>query len=251
MKSKRLLERLDADFTRMSDVVQAADLQARVPSCPEWTVGDLVRHVGAVYLHKVECMRLGTHPQPWPPVGLNEEEPRALLSRAYAALTAEFAARAPESAAFSWYGPDQTVGFWIRRMAQETVIHRVDAELGAGAPLAEIPDDLAHDGIDEFLVAFVEYGTQTWPDEFGELLGQADGSGVRVETPESSWFIRLTPEGVQVRTADVDGADAVVRGAPAALLLWLWNRAGDETVSITGDADLVAHLRRVLAASSG
>jgi hypothetical protein len=26
----------------------------------------------------------------------------------------------------SWYTPDQTVGFWIRRMAQETVIHRID-----------------------------------------------------------------------------------------------------------------------------
>ena len=45
-------------------------------------------------------------------------------------------------------------------MAQETVIHRVDAELGAGAELAPIPVDLAHDGIDEFLVAFVEYGAQ-------------------------------------------------------------------------------------------
>jgi hypothetical protein len=40
-------------------------------------------------------------------------------------------------------------------MAQETVIHRVDAELAAGAPVAVIPGDLAADGIDELLAAFV------------------------------------------------------------------------------------------------
>jgi hypothetical protein len=36
-------------------------------------------------------------------------------------------------------------------MAQETVIHRADAELAAGAPVAVIPGDLAADGIDELL----------------------------------------------------------------------------------------------------
>ena len=54
-----------------------------------------------------------------------------------------------------------------------------------------------------------------------------------------------------MRTSDVDGADAVVRGEPADLLLWLWNRADDEVVTVTGDTDLVAPLRKVLAASAG
>jgi hypothetical protein len=36
------------------------------------------------------------------------------------------AGRKPEDPAGSWYTPDQTVGFWIRRMAHETVIHRID-----------------------------------------------------------------------------------------------------------------------------
>ena len=67
MESKRLLECLDADFHRLREVVAGADLTAMVPSCPEWTVTDLARHVGAVYLHKVETMRLGTHPAEWPP----------------------------------------------------------------------------------------------------------------------------------------------------------------------------------------
>jgi uncharacterized protein (TIGR03083 family) len=252
MESKRLLECLDADFTRLREVVAAADLTAIVPSCPDWTVADLARHVGVVYLHKVECMRLGTHPEQWPPAGVNEEEPLALLDRSYAQLSAEFAARAPESPAFTWYAPNQTVGYWIRRMTQETAIHRVDAELGAGVAVAPIPADLAADGIDEFLVAFVEYGSRTWPDEFAEVLSTADGRAVRVETPEVTWLVRPTREdAVEVSPGGEGSGDAGVRGEPADVLLWLWNRADDDVVTITGDTALVAYLRKVLAASAG
>ena len=61
-------------------------------------------------------------------------------------LRAEFRAREPGAPAPTWFGPDQTVGFWIRRMAQETVIHRIDAELAAGLPVTPVPGDLAADG---------------------------------------------------------------------------------------------------------
>ena len=69
-------------------------------------------------------------------------------------------------------------------MAQETVIHRVDAELGARAQVTGIPSDLAADGIDELLVAFVQYGTTNWPEEFAELLKPAGDRLVSVVTPE-------------------------------------------------------------------
>jgi uncharacterized protein (TIGR03083 family) len=250
MESARLLESLATDFARLREVASTADLNAPVPSCPGWTIADLVRHVGEVYLHKVECMRLGSHPEPWPPAGIKAEEPLALLDRSYAALTAEFASRDPGDASFTWYGPDQTVGFWIRRMAQETVIHRVDAEIAAGLTPAEIADDIALDGIDEFLVAFVEYGSKTWPDEYGEVLAATDGRSVGLETAGASWLVRPTPEAVEVRASDLDGASAVVSGKPPALLLWAWNRADDEAIGTSGDADLVTELRRIFAAGA-
>ena len=93
-------------------------------------MADLLRHVGEVYLDKVECMRLGRDPESWPPPGLQDEPPLQLLDRSYADLTGEFAARRPQDHAFTWYGPDQSVAFWIRRMAQETVIHRVRRRAG-------------------------------------------------------------------------------------------------------------------------
>jgi uncharacterized protein (TIGR03083 family) len=250
MESARLLEALATDFARLREVATTADLNAPVPSCPGWTIADLVRHVGEVYLHKVECMRLGSHPEPWPPAGIKAEETLALLDRAYAALTAEFASRDPGDAAFTWYGPDQTVGFWIRRMAQETVVHRVDAEIAAGVEVTEIPDDLALDGIDEFLVAFVEYGSTTWPDEYGEVLATTDGRGIRLETSGAAWLVRPTPEAIEVRASDLDGASAVVSGKPPALLLWAWNRTGAGAITTSGDAALVTELRRVFAAGA-
>jgi uncharacterized protein (TIGR03083 family) len=250
MESARLQECLANDFARLRSIAASVDPDSPVPSCPDWTLSDLVVHVGTVYLHKVECMRLGSHPEPWPPAGIADEEPLALLDRSYTALTAEFASRAPDSTAFTWYAPDQTVGFWIRRMAQETVIHRLDSELAAGAEHAPIPDDLALDGIDEFLIAFVEFGSRTWPDEYGEVLATADGRSVRLETTGAGWLVRPTPEGVEVRVSDLDGAEAVVTGKPAELLRWVWNRTDDSALSISGDAGLVADLRRVFAAGA-
>ena len=135
MERDAFLAYLDADFRRLRAV--AADPAAPVPSCPEWTVDDLRRHVAMVYLHKVECMRRGGDPDTWPP-DLDGEETAALLDRSYADAGRRVRRAVRQRPARArWYGPDQTVGFWVRRMAQETVIHRVDAELAAGEPIAD------------------------------------------------------------------------------------------------------------------
>lgn len=210
---------------------------------------DLLRHVGAVYLDKVECMRLGRDPGSWPPPGVDEEPPLELLDRSYAALTGEFAARRPQDRSFTWYEPDQSVAFWIRRMAQETVIHRVDAELAASVPVAGIPGDLAADGIDELLVAFVEYGTTNWPEEFAEMLKPAGDRLVSVVTPQRSWVLRLTSADVRVDETAAGNPAAAVEGPAADVLLWLWGRGGEATAT-TGDEDAIALLRKVLVAST-
>ena len=211
---------------------------------------DLLRHVGAVYLHKVECMRLGRDPGSWPPPVLEQEPPLELLDRSYAALTGEFATRRPEDRSFTWYGPDQSVRFWIRRMAQETVIHRVDAELAAGGPVTGIPGDLAADGVDELLVAFVEYGTTGWPEEFAEMLEPAGDRLVGVVTPERSWMLHLTGKDVRVEASSAAGSPAAVIEGPAAdVLLRLWGRGG-QSAAASGDEGTIELLGKVLAAST-
>lgn len=240
---------LDADFHTLRRVAVDADPSAPVPGCPGWTLDDLVRHVARVYLHKVENIRQHRDPEPWPPPGVETEPLLGLLDRAHAALIAEFDQRPPEEQVYGWYGPDQTVGFWIRRMAQETVIHRVDAEQAAGQAVAPVPDDLAEDGIDEILVAFVAFGIQGWPDMFADLLPPDHPLVVMIRTPGRAWTARLAVTGPTVADGVAAGpADVTVEGPPDQVLLWLWNRGGEAMV--TGTAADQERLHSVLVRST-
>lgn len=249
MEPTRYLQCLAADFARLREVVPI-DLAAPVPSCPGWTVADLTRHVGAVYLHKTLAMREGAEPQPWPPQELSQEEPLALLDRTYAGLIAEFAARQPRDPAGSWYTPDQTVGFWMRRMAHETLVHRIDAELGTRQPVAEVPVDLARDGIDELLNVFVAFGVAAWGEYFTDILAGSPGWTYLVQTDRVAWRVNSGPGRFLVDDgAGGEAADVTVSGPPAALLRWLWNRdtAGEPgAVTVTGDPEAVDELRRCI-----
>jgi uncharacterized protein (TIGR03083 family) len=257
MENSRFLECLAADYGRIRAVVPG-NLDRLVPSCPEWTVADLVQHVGTVYLHKVATMRDGAMPADWPPAGLNDEEPVALLDRAYAELMGEFARRQPEDSAPTWYDPDQTVGFWIRRMAQETVIHRIDAELGADVPVAPVPDDLAIDGIDELLKVFVAYDAKKWPEDYAEALNNSPGRSYNINTAGVEWLVGTSPGtfsaggGPGMTVAAFTNTDVTISGTPTALLRWAWHRAtpGEPpAVTINGNADLTELRRCVVIAT--
>jgi uncharacterized protein (TIGR03083 family) len=196
-----------------------------------------------VYLHKARTMEGGMVPSEWPPKDLQVGAPLEFLDDAYRQMVAQFDARRPSDHANTWFEPDQTVGFWIRRMAQETVIHRVDAELAAGLPLAPIPDDLAIDGIDEVLKLFLAYQSEQYPEEFD--LDSAGGLAVLVNANGRGWVVRATPKGVTVADGGGD-AQAVVSGSPVAVLLRLWRRADDDSVSASGETRAVARLREQL-----
>lgn len=243
MDEQRFLACLDADFTRLRAVVDGA-VDAPVPSCPGWTGADLARHVAEVYLHKTETMRQGTWPAPWPP---ELPDPLSALDDAYRQLTGEFAARAVTDKALTWYAHDQTVGFWLRRMAQETVIHRLDAELAAGVEHDPIPADLAVDGIDELLTCFLAYASEEDPDEVREYLADCDGRTVQIATDAAGWQVQLGPETITVERGESD-AEAAVLGEPGAVLRWLWRRADDDVVRLDGNRWAVGKLRAVLGA---
>jgi uncharacterized protein (TIGR03083 family) len=261
MDNSRFLACLEADYRRMREVA-GGHLGARVPTCPDWTVADLMRHVGQVYLHKVECMRTGGEVETdWPPAGLQDEEPVALLDRSYAALVRELTTRDPSDPGGTWYEPDPTVGFWVRRMAQESVIHRIDAELGAGATIAPVPDDLATDGVDELLKVFVAYSFSKWPEDFTEALRDSPGhafliraeAATATESPSGSWLVKTGPDHLVVeggpgsKVVDSRTPDVTVSGPPADVLRWAWNREtpGEASpVRVEGNADALTELRR-------
>ncbi len=253
MEHTRYLDLLAIDFARLRAVVDAdlaaTGLASAVPSCPGWTVADLSRHVGGVYLHKALCIRTGAEPDPWPPADLVDEEPLALLDRGYSELLDEFGAHQPHDRAGSWYTPDQTVGFWSRRMAQETLIHRIDAELATGQPVAPVPADLATDGIDELLKVFVAYSVSDWGEYFTDALANSPGRTYAVRADGAAWRVRTGPGLFAVEDGDDEGADVIVSGPPTAVLRWAWNREAPgepSAVTVRGAAEAVEELRRCI-----
>jgi uncharacterized protein (TIGR03083 family) len=243
MTPERYLTCLEADAARIAEVARSG-LSAPVPSCPEWTVRDLVDHVAHVFLHKVEAIRNGAPPDPWPPPELAGRDPMELYDAAAAALLSELRKRGPSEPAWSWWPADQTTGFWFRRMAHEAAVHRVDAELAHDA-VTPVDAELALDGIDEVLRRFL--GEPWWTDNTELPLRTT----VRVTSAERSWTVTFA--GGQVTVED-DGSGPVaaeVSGDAEAVLLWLWGRRGDDQVRSTGDPHVLTQFRQRLAEATG
>lgn len=244
MRPARYLELIEQDGRRLEAAARAGDLDAPIPSCPGWTVRDCVVHTGEVYQHKVATLRLGR-----PPGDGDEQSPQpgpdllAWFDAALSTLLDELRTRRPEAPAYTWWSADQTVGFWYRRMAQETAVHRRDVEDGVGAP-TPVDEDLAVDGIDEVLDAFV---TDDWSevtdDEWGDVDPRAGaGATVAVRSGGRVWRSTLAPDAITLARGD-GPADATLSGDPEAVLLWLWGRRPGGAVVIEGDRAAAAAFR--------
>ena len=248
LSDDRYLELLEADVTAL--LAASGDLAAEVPGCPGWTVRDLLAHVIGVYRHKIVAMDTDAEP-PEPGAdgwgALAEgEDPREVLRTEYAALRERLTARDPSTPTWTWWPGEQDLGFWIRRMAQETAVHRWDAESAAHGPdgAAPIPDDLATDGVDELL------GWLTWV--WGDDLAQPDAVGqtVLVSTADHVWTLAFEPTRVVVSAGGTDG-DAFVAGAPSGLLLHVWGRPGGHHVATLGDTTALRLFAERLAMATG
>jgi uncharacterized protein (TIGR03083 family) len=217
-----------------------ADLAAPVPACPGWDVAELLRHVGSAHRNagRIVAERLQHHPDRTELLAPDGVDPVAWLTTNTTALLDALASTDPATPAWS-FGPDRTAAFWARRMAHETVVHRVDAEQAVGRPSA-VAADVADDGIDESLHVFLPMlaRADTGP-AGGELLLHAlDGR---------SWVV-VVGDGTATVEADHRKGDACVQGSAADLYLWLWGRVPDDAVTWYGDrvlADRLARLTRI------
>jgi len=239
----RYLELLDADVAAL--LAAAGDLAAEVPGCPGWSVRDLLCHVIGVYRHKIVAIDTDAQPAQrdfadWGSLA-DTDDPREVLAAEYAALRGRLTARDPLTPTWAWWPPEQTLAFWIRRMAQETAVHRWDAQSAADglAGAAPIDAELAADGVDELL------GWLGW--DWSEVpQAEAAGQAVLVATADHSWTLTLEPTAVAVTGGGTDGA-AFVAGEPCGLLLYVWGRPGDHGVATLGDTTALRLMRERLA----
>lgn len=228
----RYLDEIARSSALLVQRAERAGWEASVPTCPDWSVADLVAHQGMV--HRWARANLLAEDAPFvresevlDTVGLD-----ALASwfrEGVAFLVETLRSVDPEVQAMVFLadaGPPRE--FWARRQTFETTIHAVDAlsaDLGRipTADEAGIDRDLALDGIDELLCGFVPRDRSRLRSDESYTLA------VRPDDSDRGWRLSVSLEPVvteRVRDA-ADSTDATIAGSAAQLLLGLWNR-GDE-----------------------
>ncbi len=193
------LEHLRAEVAAFRECLDG-DLGAPVAACPGWDVASLAVHLGRVHRWAAAALRSDDEPAFAPRPGA---EPLAgWYAEGSAALLGELAAREPAQPCWTLW-PPAVVGFWVRRQALETLVHRWDAQTALGRP-AGIDPDLAADGVAEVVDVLL-------PRQVG--LGRQPALAVALELRdgERSWVVG-------------DGERAVLTAPAADLLLLLWKR---------------------------
>ncbi|MER7461112.1 maleylpyruvate isomerase family mycothiol-dependent enzyme [Micromonospora sp. NPDC126480] len=237
---------LRAEGPAFAAAVAEAPPETPVLSCPGWTVTDLTRHLAGVYrwVHGVASANAITAPtggsRPVEP-GPGESALR-LWQQAYDELMALFDRLDPEAPAWNWAPQPKKAGFWHRRMAHETAVHRWDAQLAiaAGEP---IEAKLAADGVSEVLDSWLPAGRRR--------AGGPWHGVVHLSAPDAAqeWFLRLRGEGVALLDTatifdhDDHHARVQVTGTASDLLLALWGRVSFENLTVAGDRGLLSGLR--------
>jgi uncharacterized protein (TIGR03083 family) len=243
MESAALLAFLAADGKALAD---AADghFDQKVGTCPDWTVRQLVGHVGQVHAWVCAAVaaggqRVSRRDIPEPP----EDDAARLawyrtgLDRLVKALAVD-----PETPAwtFSPNAPDN-VGWWQRRQALEMAIHRWDAQSAAGAtPAAPIDAELAVDGIDELLEEFLPRVLSS------PVEGLKGTFHLHATDTPGEWWLDFAAADLATRREHAK-ADTAVRGPASGLYLWLWNRQTPEEagLDVFGQTETVTAWRSI------
>lgn len=208
------------------------NLDAPVAACGDWTVGDLVAHIGrihnrvAVVLSRRAAEMVPDSELPAPPDASDEGALTGYASAAIDALADALGGIDPAEAVWTWT-ERRDAGFWFRRLWHETAVHRWDAEAAAGRDSA-IDGDQGADGIDElFEVLAPTMLARGRALPAGSLhLHRTDGPG--------EWMLTSEGGAVSVKHAHAKG-DAALRGPGGALYLAMWGRMPVSELELFGD----------------
>jgi uncharacterized protein (TIGR03083 family) len=239
------LAALRADGPALQNAVAGTGPEVPVPSCPEWTTGDLTAHlIGLLrWVNQTVPRGVTTLPQ------VRTEEPALPWDEALDALRRELTgtietleALDPEHPAWNWAPQPKTAGFWQRRIAHEVSVHRWDAESAAGRP-TPIETKLAADGVNEVLDTWLPAGRRKGPTDLHGV--------VHLTATDASyeWFVRLRGAGIAlldtgtILDSDDHHPRAEVSGSASDLLLTLMGRIEPDILPISGDPRLVTALR--------
>lgn len=233
-------------------------LTTAVPSCPGWSMADLIVHTGGV--HRAQAHIVATRAQE--PTGLKREmfdsvpgllpwlESSTLMGgesnlaaippglvdwfeEGAATLTGVLEAAYPGEPVWSW-SENKRVAHYLRMMPIETAVHRWDAQCANRRP-EPIERTLAIDGIDHTFEVMMPFRRA----HGNALAGQGESYHFRRTDGPGDWILRFDGEATIVRNGDGE-TDVSVAGTASDLFLFLWKRLRPEDLEVEGDARLLA-----------
>ncbi|OSC38755.1 maleylpyruvate isomerase family mycothiol-dependent enzyme [Mycobacterium decipiens] len=138
-----------------AELVRTADPSTPVPTCPGWSLGQLVRHVGRGDRWAAQIIRdrldhfldpRGVEGGKPPP---DRDETVSWLHGGAQLVVDAVEQTGVETSVWTFLGP-RPAYWWVRRRMHEVAVHRADAAIAVGSDFTLDPD-IAADGISEWL----------------------------------------------------------------------------------------------------
>ena len=209
---------------------ESAGLDAPVPTCPDWSVAELVAHQGMVHRWATSHVRHDGADIPSEEEIVSQVPAEDLLGwfteGARDLLVALRLADSDGRAMVFLADAPPPVHFWARRQAHETTIHAVDALAAAlgrspGAKEAGVDTEVALDGLDELLTGFFPRGRSKLAHLQPLTISVLPSDGDR------GWTVHVADERLTTVRERREDAQATFSGTAAELYLGLWNRGSE------------------------
>ncbi|MGV1087543.1 MAG: maleylpyruvate isomerase N-terminal domain-containing protein [Mycobacterium sp.] len=233
---------LIAENEAFAALLRDADPSTPVPTCPEWTLEQLMRHLGrgdrwcaqivaeqsAEYIDPRTVS--GGKPTPGHEIEWLHDGPRALLEAVERT--------GAQTTVWTFLGP-RPAAWWIRRRLHETAVHRADAALALGADFS-IDPAIAADGITEYLERTVVRANEEGPAAGDRPLGEGQSLHLHATDPglgeAGEWTLLGRPDGVAL-DHEHGKATVALRGPARDLLLAVVRRGAtaDLGLEVFGD----------------
>jgi len=224
------IARVRTEGEALAHAAESGPLDAPVPGCPGWDVEALLRHVGDV--HRWAATIVGERIPERLQRDFEGPADRDTLIVWYlegcVALVDVLEAASPDDSYWFWGPAPNALAFWARRQANETTIHRCDAESAHG-PITALSTVDALDALDEWVALATRRAKA--PEGEGRILRLAPIDA------RATWSVILGDH-VEV-TSDRGRGHCELRGTASDLYLWSMNRRGTEGLTVSGDGNLL------------
>ena len=246
----KLLESTVNQTLELVEWVGDAEPGAPIPTCPGWTLTDLVDHVGSTqrWVSRLVGEGIGDPGTAfsigWESAPADPSAWGTWLSEGAQRVQSTFAGSTDDRVVFDPSGGGDGVAFWFQRIFGEISVHRIDAAFALDRDY-QIDPTLAVAAIEDWLANMASSGWAANVPGFTDAM-RGDGQTIAwvADDADQAWLLRRT-DAPLVLTHDRGDADVTIHG-PARELLQIVSRRlpldAAESSRVVGDRDELTHL---------